>query len=420
MSITQFVHGQILQGDVLEKLKEIPDNSIDVEITSPPYFSLRDYGIEGQWGKESTFDEYLDKMIQCMKELKRVLKPSGSCWINMGDSYGSCRSNKDTKMVTERQEQKPIKNYEKSKLLLPHRFAIRCIDELGLICRNDIPWIKDNPMPQSIPDRFTNVWEPVFFFTKNNKPLLWRNKKTKEWRKEKPIVNYFDNATLGIDWYWNDREFCFKRTTLWRGYDYYLDLDPIREDIITQTRKIITRTHQQKTKYSEKGSKSKRLLGFRDKGRYKQDNVLDSDGRIKKTYQGFNYRWNKAKETKYGEDEENRARLVSYMNMVTGSNPLGKNPGDVFFINSGCLPEAHFATFPIELPLKILKCACPKDGIVLDPFFGAGTVGLAAEMLGLNWKGIELNEEYIKIAKDRLEPHNFSRLDDFFETNSDC
>ena len=106
--------------------------------------------------------------------------------------------------------------------------------------------------------------------------------------------------------------------------------------------------------------------------------------------------------------------------MVTGSNPLGKNPGDVFFINSGCLPEAHFATFPIELPLKILKCACPKDGIVLDPFFGAGTVGLAAEMLGLNWKGIELNEEYIKIAKDRLEPHNFSRLDDFFETNSDC
>ena len=77
------------------------------------------------------------------------------------------------------------------------------------------------------------------------------------------------------------------------------------------------------------------------------------------------------------------------------------------------MPEAHFATFPVELPLKILKCACPKNGIVLDPFFGAGTTAIAAEKLGLNWIGIELKKEYSEIALKRLEPYKNIRLDNF-------
>ena len=84
-------------------------------------------------------------------------------------------------------------------------------------------------------------------------------------------------------------------------------------------------------------------------------------------------------------------------------NPKGKNPGDIFQINTRPFPKAHFATFPVDLPTKILKCACPKDGTVLDPFFGAGTTGLAAQQLGLNWLGIELSEEYAEIAKERLQ-----------------
>ena len=86
------------------------------------------------------------------------------------------------------------------------------------------------------------------------------------------------------------------------------------------------------------------------------------------------------------------------------------NSEDIFFINPKPFPEAHFATFPVELPLKILKCSCPQDGIVLDPFFGAGTTAVAAEKLGLRWIGIELNEEYISIARKRLEPYLNDKL----------
>ena len=95
------------------------------------------------------------------------------------------------------------------------------------------------------------------------------------------------------------------------------------------------------------------------------------------------------------------------------NDPKGKNPGDVFFINPKPFPEAHFATFPVDLPTKILKCACPKDGIVLDPFLGSGTVGIAAEQLGLKWCGIELNEEYITLARKRLDPFRNDSLEMF-------
>ena len=92
-------------------------------------------------------------------------------------------------------------------------------------------------------------------------------------------------------------------------------------------------------------------------------------------------------------------------------DPKGKNPGDVFFINPRPFPEAHHATYPVNLPLKIIKCACPKDGIVLDCFFGAGTTAVAAEQLGRRWIGIELNPEYIEIARKRLDKYKNHKLE---------
>ena len=88
------------------------------------------------------------------------------------------------------------------------------------------------------------------------------------------------------------------------------------------------------------------------------------------------------------------------------NHPLGKNPGDIFLINTKAYKGAHFAVFPPALPEKILKCSCPKDGLVLDPFLGSGTTAWVAQQLNLNWIGIELNEEYAKIAKDRLGLNN--------------
>ena len=174
---------QILVGDVLEKIKEIPVESIDCIITSPPYWGLRDYGVPGQWGMEEDFKDYLFKMMQLMNRLKQVLKKTGTVWINLGDTYAGGIAHfdfeqKDTnkekfyseESIKERQYVGQKKNHiaNKSRYGIPERFYTKCIDA-GWIARNHIPWYKSNSMPQSVKDRFTNKWESVFFFVKQQK-----------------------------------------------------------------------------------------------------------------------------------------------------------------------------------------------------------------------------------------------------------
>ena len=169
----------ILIGDVLEKLKEIPDESFDVEISSPPYWGLRDYGVEGQWGLEKDFREYLNKLDQLMVELKRVLKKTGTCWINLGDTYNGTGDHSDMLNFGKQNSTHGVDHLRleghldktiqrKSRHGIPERFYINCIDN-GWISRNHIPWYKSNAMPSSIKDRFTNKWESIFFFAKNQK-----------------------------------------------------------------------------------------------------------------------------------------------------------------------------------------------------------------------------------------------------------
>jgi len=193
----------------------------------------------------------------------------------------------------------------------------------------------------------------------------------------------------------------------------------------------------------------------------KQDNTLGADGKPKANYVNFNERWKKSRKNhdseQYKEYPDRIKKLRdqgadhevglgniggfdendmcygcgepkskhSVKKRANGSigerekrtadftpcNPKGKNPGDIFKINPRPFPEAHFATFPIDLPLKILKCGCPPNGFVLDPFMGSGTVGIAAEKLGLNWIGIELKTEYIEMARKRLEPYENEKID---------
>ena len=165
----------VVCGDALETVKTFPDESIDSVITSPPYYQLRDYGWTGQWGLEKTYQEYLDKLITLMSELKRVLKPTGTVWINLGDTYnGNKYGNHDPKLnesiKVESKVKKEIQSMpNKSLMLIPHRFAIRCIDELGLILRNDIIWAKRNGMPESVTNRFSKKHEFIFFFVKQRK-----------------------------------------------------------------------------------------------------------------------------------------------------------------------------------------------------------------------------------------------------------
>jgi len=204
----ELINGAAYFGDALETLKQIKSDSVDSVITSPPYYQLRDYGFNEQWGLESDYKDYLDKMINLMRELKRVLKPTGSMWINLGDSYSKSininNNGKNSKTLHGADNGKigihtkpPIKCKkslpDKSLMLIPHRFAIRCIDELGLILRNDIIWAKPNGMPESVTDRFSKKHEFVFFFVKNQEyyfdlnsvrdKLTYPEESTKSFRK---------------------------------------------------------------------------------------------------------------------------------------------------------------------------------------------------------------------------------------------
>jgi len=165
---------KIYNEPCLDTLAKIEDNSIDCVITSPPYWQLRDYGYPEQWGLEPTFNEYLEHLWGMMDEVYRVLKPNGTVWVNLGDTYsGSGGSGGDYNAGGLREGQpkvKPSKVEVKNKclLLIPHRFAIGCIDR-GWIVRNDVIWAKRNGMPESVTDRFSKKHEYMFFMVKSEK-----------------------------------------------------------------------------------------------------------------------------------------------------------------------------------------------------------------------------------------------------------
>ena len=140
---------QILVGDARKMLETIPTNSIDTVITSPPYFRLRDYQHGEQIGLEDHVDQWVDELLLVARGLKRVLKPTGSLWLNLSDTYSR----------HERDGARP-----KSLVLAPERLALRMTAD-GWILRNKVIWCKPNPMPTSVRDRLSCTWEVVYFFT---------------------------------------------------------------------------------------------------------------------------------------------------------------------------------------------------------------------------------------------------------------
>ena len=166
------IKNKILKGDALDVLKKIPDESIDMVMTSPPYWALRDYGVSGQLGLEPTFQEYISKLCDIFDEVKRVLKKEGTCWVNIGDTYdtqsGAMRDGKFGSKNTNNQQFIQPKAQHKCLLQIPSRFAIEMCNR-GWILRNEIIWHKPNCMPSSVEDRFTVDFEKVFFFVKDRK-----------------------------------------------------------------------------------------------------------------------------------------------------------------------------------------------------------------------------------------------------------
>ena len=337
----------ILIGDATEKLRTLSAASVDCMVSSPPYYLLRDYHVVEQLGLEDTVEEWVRRMRAVMAEVARVMKPTGSAWLNLGDAYS-----RHAKYGAPR----------KSLFLAPERLALALIED-GWIVRNRVIWAKTNPMPTAVADRLTTTYDVVFLLTRQER--------------------------------------------------YYFDLDAIREP------------HTSTVSPGQRPAKDERPDWFGPHG------------------------------------GANEGLRLAHPGGIPG-NLVGKNPGDVWPLPTASYRGAHFATFPPQLVRRPILATCPRKvcitcerpwssgpghtyvlgkrtpagaadrrirrypgrwqvlrqpgpleptcecggpsrpGLVLDPFFGSGTVGLVAEELGRDWLGIELSPDYAELAWERL------------------
>jgi DNA modification methylase len=194
---------EILVGDAIDKLREIPEDSMDCCVTSPPYWGLRDYGVEGQIGLEETPAEFLDRLVEVFREVRRVLRPDGTAWVNMGDCYAGGGRGGDTgksglQGSTESQDKSKAKygagprvghgsSFRRDRMPRqdkPHKLVptLKAKDLVGMpwrlafalqadgwYLRSDIIWHKPNPMPESILDRPTKSHEYVFLLARSER-----------------------------------------------------------------------------------------------------------------------------------------------------------------------------------------------------------------------------------------------------------
>lgn len=370
---------KIYHGDALKILKTFPDESIDMCITSPPYWNLRNYESELQIGKEKTYEEYLQNLMNIFNEVKRVLKPDGSCWINIGDVYSSNNS----------------ESIKKQSLIgLPDRLKIKMIDN-GWICRNEIIWHKPNAMPSSAKTRFNNDFEKMFFFTKNND--YYFETQYEEAKTKKKINNKKNNIKENNSKYINIEQ----EKSVRQG------MSKDRGNNLVEKRPLLP-TQDEFVNFIRERIKIKTL-----KEEIKDIKPTTMEHWFRRDKAGFSYPtiedWNKVKYllddfSKEFIDMDYKMNYVEYETDDINKNlDKGRLKRSVWSINTKSFKGEHFAPFPEELIETPIKACCEENGIVLDCFMGSGTSAIVSKKLNRNFIGIDVNENYINIANKRLE-----------------
>ena len=278
-SIEPTVSWEIREGDCLERLREMPAESVQCCVTSPPYFGLRDYGTDGQIGLERNLADYITSLKSVFREVRRVLRNDGTFWLNLGDGYDST----------------------KNLIGVPWAVARR-LKQDGWILRSDVIWAKPNPMPESVTDRPTNAHEHVFMLAKSR--------------------------------------------------SYFYDADAIREP------------HE----------------GYMAEWRAK-------NGREK-----IGPKW-------HAMEDDGTHGVGGFSG---GMNPAGRNKRNVWSVATQPYSDAHFATFPPKLVEPCILAGSSAGDVVLDPFAGSGTTGVVALRHSRSFIGIELNPEYVSLARRRI------------------
>jgi DNA modification methylase len=334
-------------GDCLETLRRMPDGIVNTCVTSPPYFGLRDYGHAGQIGLEPTPDEFVSKLVEVFREVRRVLRDDGTAWVNMGDSYASSPASGGTqsgKLTGGEHKRTPgAAPYKRPEGFKPKdligvpwmlAFALRAD---GWYLRQDIIWAKPNPMPESVTDRCTKSHEYIFLLSKSA--------------------------------------------------SYYYDNGAIKEE----------------ANLTGKGNAN----GFRG-GAYCNNATFDNSAGGNRTQVGNVGA--RSKRDSFKREDSKRAEVFPGQSMGTHRpdraeneyDPDERNKRSIWTVATQSYNGAHFATFPTKLIEPCILAGAPAGGVVLDPFFGSGTTGQVAQALGRKFIGCELNEAYKPLQDERL------------------
>ena len=410
---------KILQGNCIDKIKELEDNSIDCVVSSPPYFGLRDYGVDEQFGLEKTYQDYLANTVKVFETFKPKLKDTATIWWNVGDSYSSGKRTSTTNQslrgnkeygVTRTPVQNGIK--EKDLLMIPNRVAI-ALQEAGWYIRSEIIWHKPNPMPESVRDRPTSCHEKIWLITKSKKYYydadairepLSSNSLT---RLNQDIKNQKGSTrgNGGMKSNGNMKAVFGKYQTDENEKKHRQGMSKTRGSKLVETRPKLP-SQKEFVNYLRNKTTLKDLVENTDIKKTTIEHWFRNDEI------GFAFPsvedWNKIKDLldDWTEKFNNLDYALTYVETHLDeiqNNPLGRNKRNVWTITTKPFKGSHFATFPKDLIEPCIKAGCPEGGVVLDPFGGSGTTGIVSALNNRNAILIELNSEYIKIAEDRID-----------------
>lgn len=377
---------EIRQGDVLDRLREMPDESVHCVVTSPPYWGLRDYGVPDQLGLEATPEEYVAKMVEVFREVRRVLRSDGTCWLNLGDSYVASRGQGivpgeggSTKSRASFRRDKEVVIPDRGRVLgmkpkdlvgIPWRVAF-ALQADGWWLRSDIIWSKPNPMPESVTDRPTKAHEYVFLLTKSatyfydadaiKEGSTWDRDNNPDWQHKRAETNELKglgnrNAKSGGFSGWETSQGRNKRTV------WTISTQPYPgahfATFPTELPEICIKAGTSEGGCcAECGAPWERLV----------------ENEFVKT-----------QENNYAPERRGSARRDP--STRTDIRERGVNRTTTTGWAPTCEHEAE-----------------PAPCTVLDPFAGSGTTLMVALQLGRDAIGIELNPEYVRLAENRID-----------------
>jgi len=380
--------------DCLEGMKKLDDECIDTVMTSPPYWALRDYGVEGQLGLEKTFDEYISKLCDIFDEVKRVLKKEGTIWVNLGDTYSRDKRKKDGINHTLNKKNKEVHieplmnpNYglpDKCLTLIPFRFAIEMVNR-GWILRNTIIWHKRNCMPSSAKDRFTVDFEYLFFFSKSKKYYFER-------QFEKYQESSLKRIPIG-----RVEERPQQTEEQIKGVGYKLGYKKLQLSGLGRNKRTVWTINPKPFPEAHFAVYPEELCETPIKSGCPKF-VCTKCGKSREKIIELGKH---SKEPKRGTQPSTNRAIGSPQQSTSGGMPIRES---------------------IIKGYTICSCNAPfKPGIVLDPFMGAGTTAVVAKKLGRQYIGFELKQEYIDIANKRINkvPRKLSEFDETLENFDD-